>query len=133
MLCGRSVVALLPAGAQCFTSTYSLKLGSAIAWPHNPTACVIVVVLQVMLALTFLKSYSDVGKVKVECASGCSCKAKVFDAKNTRPTSELHTERMEVRASRLLCLFCKWHLQQYAVKKVGGYQCWACGPGRPWN
>lgn len=49
-----------------------------------------------MLALTFLKSYSDVGKVNVTCASGCSCKPKVFDAKNTRPTSELHTERMEV-------------------------------------
>lgn len=52
--------------------------------------------MQVMLALTFLKSYSDVGKAKVECVSGCSCKAKVLDGKNSRPTSELHTERMEV-------------------------------------
>jgi hypothetical protein len=51
---------------------------------------------KVMLALTFLKSYSDVGQVNVECISGCDCKPKVFDAKNSRPTSELHTERMEV-------------------------------------
>jgi len=39
------------------------------------------------LALTFLKSYSDVGKVRVECVAGCQCVAKVFDGKNTRPTS----------------------------------------------
>lgn len=58
-------------------------------------------VLQVMLALTFLRSYSNVGKVKVECVSGCTCKPKVFDAKNTRPTSELHTERMEVSLMKI--------------------------------
>ncbi|KAI8472193.1 MAG: hypothetical protein J3K34DRAFT_519954 [Monoraphidium minutum] len=48
----------------------------------------------VMLALSFLKSYSNMGKVKVACVKGCNCRDVIFDAKNTKPTSELHTERM---------------------------------------
>lgn len=59
---------------------------------------------KVMVALTFLKSYSDVGKGRVECVSGCECAAKVFDAKNSRPTSELHTERMELAAGGPTCV-----------------------------
>lgn len=51
---------------------------------------------KVMLALSYLRSYSDVGKARVECVSGCTCEPKVFDAKNEARTSELHTERMEV-------------------------------------
>ncbi|KIY98609.1 hypothetical protein MNEG_9351 [Monoraphidium neglectum] len=50
----------------------------------------------VMLALSFLKSYSDMGKVRVSCKSGCTCKEVVMDAKNKTPTSELHTERMPI-------------------------------------
>lgn len=51
---------------------------------------------KVMLAVSYLRSYSDVGKARVECVSGCKCASKTFDAKNVRATSELHTERMEI-------------------------------------
>lgn len=50
----------------------------------------------VMLALSFLKSYSDMGKVKIQCVSGCTCQEVIKDAKNKTPTSELHTERMPI-------------------------------------
>lgn len=55
---------------------------------------------KVMLAISYLRSYSDVGKARVECISGCKCSSKVLDGKNKRPTSELHTERMEIGAAR---------------------------------
>lgn len=51
---------------------------------------------KVMLAVSFLRSYSDVGRARIECAAGCSCGSKTLDGKNPRPTSELHTERMEI-------------------------------------
>lgn len=51
---------------------------------------------KVMLAVSYLRSYSDVGKARMECVSGCKCESKVFDAKNVARTSELHTERMEI-------------------------------------
>lgn len=54
---------------------------------------------KVMLALSYLRSYSDVGKARVECISGCTCGSKTLDAKNVRQTSELHTERMEIGAA----------------------------------
>ena len=110
--------------ASCTTNTWVLREGCSIRTRQLPLChawgmpifccsqavrlCVSCFVPQVMLALTYLKSYSDVGKAKVECVSGCSCKAKVFDAKNSRPTSELHTERMEVShecdASSISCM-----------------------------
>lgn len=54
---------------------------------------------KVMLAVSYLRSYSDVGKARVECISGCTCGSKTLDAKNVRQTSELHTERMEIGAA----------------------------------
>lgn len=35
-------------------------------------------------------------QVKVTCESGCSCKEVVMDARNQKPTSELHTQRMPI-------------------------------------
>ncbi|KAF8064555.1 pbpX [Scenedesmus sp. PABB004] len=95
---------------------------------------------KVMLALTFLKSYSNVGKARVECASGCACAAKVFDAKNSRPTSELHTERMEVGpGAECLLRFTildetstgghKFRLASVAVHKADKVMSYAYGPG----
>eukprot|EP00879_Flechtneria_rotunda_P005860 GHRR01006166.1.p1 GENE.GHRR01006166.1~~GHRR01006166.1.p1 ORF type:complete len:523 (+),score=78.66 GHRR01006166.1:141-1571(+) len=94
---------------------------------------------KVMLALTFLKSYSEVGKVEVDCASGCKCSPKVFDAKNKRPTSELHTERMEVGpAEECLIKFTvlpetstkghKFRLASVAVHKADKVLSFAYGP-----
>jgi hypothetical protein len=54
---------------------------------------------KVMLAVSYLRSYSDVGKARIECISGCKCASKTLDAKNVRATSELHTERMEIGAA----------------------------------
>lgn len=94
---------------------------------------------KVMLALTFLKSYSDVGHVNVECVSGCECKPKVFDAKNSRPTSELHTERMEIGPGKeCLLKFTildatstsghKFRLASVAVHKADKVMSYAYGP-----
>jgi hypothetical protein len=94
---------------------------------------------KVMLALTFLKSYSDIGKAQVECLSGCQCAAKVFDGKNTRPTSELHTERMEIGAApECLLKFTilkesttgghKFRLASVAVHKADKILAYAYGP-----
>eukprot|EP00775_Hariotina_reticulata_P001441 gene1441-1782_t len=94
---------------------------------------------KVMLALTFLKSYSDIGKAQVECLSGCRCTAKVFDGKNTRPTSELHTERMEIGAApECLLKFTileesttgghKFRLASVAVHKADKIMAYAYGP-----
>ncbi len=51
---------------------------------------------KVMLALSYLRTYGDIGRVRVECVSGCSCKATDMDGQNKLRTSEIHTERMEI-------------------------------------
>ncbi len=94
---------------------------------------------KVMAALTFLKSYSDVGSVRVECVAGCTCTAKTFDARNSRPTSELHTERMEVGpAAECVLRFTilpdtstgghKFRLASVAVHKADKVLSYAYGP-----
>jgi len=57
-------------------SSLTLKVNSNVLQEQDVKAGA-----KVMLALTFLKSYSDVGKVRVECVAGCQCVAKVFDGR----------------------------------------------------
>ena len=51
---------------------------------------------QVMLAISYLRSYSEVGHAYVECVAGCTCKPKLLDGKNKRATSEIFTDRMPI-------------------------------------
>jgi hypothetical protein len=50
----------------------------------------------VKLAVSYLRSYSDMGVVRLECVSGCKCSPLDMDAKNVKPTSELHTQRTTI-------------------------------------
>lgn len=52
-----------------------------------------------MLALSYLRSYSDTGKALVECVDGCTCEPTKVDAVSVRHTSEIHTERIVVSAA----------------------------------
>lgn len=71
-----------------------MKVNSAVLSDQDKAAGA-----KVMLAISYLRSYSDVGKARIECTAGCTCASKTLDAKNVRPTSELHTERMEIGAA----------------------------------
>lgn len=73
-------------------SSLVLRVNSAVLPPASNASDT----AKVMLAVSYLRSYSDVGKARVECIAGCTCESKTLDAKNVRPTSELHTERMEI-------------------------------------
>lgn len=74
-------------------STLVLRINSSVLTGVNDTT-------KVMLAVTFLRSYSpDMGKARVECIFGCTCTPYTIDAKNSRPVSELFTERMEIGAA----------------------------------
>jgi hypothetical protein len=50
----------------------------------------------VKLAISYLRSYSNMGVARLECVSGCKCKPSDIDAKNVKPTSEMFTHRITI-------------------------------------
>jgi lysophospholipase L1-like esterase len=52
----------------------------------------------VQLAVSYLRSFQDMGVARLECASGCTCKARDMSGVHKRQTSEVQTERLTVSA-----------------------------------
>jgi hypothetical protein len=50
----------------------------------------------VQLAISFLRSHSDMGVACLECVSGCKCPATELDGSETRRTSEVTTKRFTI-------------------------------------
>jgi lysophospholipase L1-like esterase len=47
----------------------------------------------VQLAVSYLRSYQDMGMVRLECVSGCTCAAHELDGAQRKQTSEMTTQR----------------------------------------
>jgi hypothetical protein len=50
----------------------------------------------VQLAISYLRSYEDMGVARLECVSGCTCKAQDLDGNQSKKTSEMVTERYTI-------------------------------------
>jgi hypothetical protein len=55
----------------------------------------------VVVQLAILKSYEKMGKAKVECTSGCTCKSTTFDGTHSEKNTQLFLHSFGVRT--LLC------------------------------
>lgn len=48
----------------------------------------------VLLLIAHLKSYQHMGKVRVECVSGCDCDSDIIDGHTDQRSSQMHFHRV---------------------------------------
>eukprot|EP00775_Hariotina_reticulata_P012559 gene12559-12691_t len=72
-------------------STLTLRVNSDVLDAHDKNNCT-----EVVVKVSILRSYAQVGRAKLECVSGCHCDLRVIDAAHEHRTSELKFQSIPI-------------------------------------